>query len=127
MTRYAGLYEVIEAHKNRTFAWGECDCCLFVARVRDAMHGTNLEQALLAEYDCETGALRYIASQGGLDAAVSHFLGSPTDQRAVRGSVVLIDGGEGEAVGVCVGAKVVAMGPNGLRYLPRSEIKRVWL
>jgi hypothetical protein len=57
---------------------------------------------------------------------VSRYMGGPTNQRATRGDVVLIDGGEGDALGICLGSNVVAMGPKGLRYVPRAEIKLVW-
>jgi hypothetical protein len=120
------LFAVIEAHKSRPFVWGESDCCLFVARCIDAMTDNALAYLIRERYHDETSALRFIAEYGSLAAAVSRYLGDPVPRRAVRGDAVLFDGGEGDAVGICMGAKVVAMGPTGLRYVPRSEIKAVW-
>lgn len=124
----ARMHEVIDAHKGQPFVWGERDCCLFGARVHDAIYGTEIEAEVRAEYSDEASAIRYIAKHGGLCEAVSHHLGPPSNARAVRGDLVLFEGGEGDAVGVCIGSKVVAMGPNGLRYVHReaANIKAVW-
>jgi hypothetical protein len=122
----ARLYDVITDHSTREFAWGEADCCLFVARAVDAMQDTNLEAQLQSQYTDERSALTMIVIHGGLEQAVTSFLGEPTSLRAVRGDVVLIDGGEGDALGICMGSQVVAMGPAGLRNVPRAEIRKVW-
>lgn len=120
------LIDVIAAHESRAFEWGKDDCCLFVARAVDAMTGSDLEARLNSEYDDEYSALRLIATHGDLAGAVSHFLGQPADTYAGRGDVVLLAGGEGDALGICIGPHIVAMGPDGLRRLPRGEIKAVW-
>jgi hypothetical protein len=122
----ARLHEVIEAHKGRSFAWGGNDCCLFVARCVDAMTTNALAYLIRERYHDHASALRFMAEHGGLAGAVSRYLGDPSSERATRGDVVLIDGGEGDALGICLGAKVVAMGPEGVRYVPRAEIKMVW-
>lgn len=123
LERLAG---VISDHETRPFAWGRADCCLFVARAIDAMTDSDLEAQLAPLYQDEPGALRLIADSGSLEAAVSRFLGEPIEAFANRGDAVLIDGGEGDAVGICVGLYVVAMGPEGLHRVPRSEIRKVW-
>lgn len=123
---YSGLFEVIDAHRHRTFVWGRDDCCLFAARCYDALHGTQIEAALLAEYCDEDSAKRFLVSRGGLVEAVSSYIGQPSKERAVRGDVVSVDGGEGEALGICMGSKVICLGPTGLRHLPRSAILKAW-
>jgi hypothetical protein len=122
----ARLCDVIAAHKDREFAWGESDCCLFVARCIDAMTDNALAYLIREQYRDEASALRFIATHGSLQAAVSRYLGDASVGRAVRGDAVLIEGGEGDAVGICLGTQVVAMGPKGLRYVSRTEIKAVW-
>jgi hypothetical protein len=118
------LFAVIEEHRSRSFAWGSDDCGLFASRCYDAMHGTDIEQQLLAEY-ADASAQRLVASQS-MGELVSKHIGPPTDTRAVRGDIVTVDGGEGEALGVCLGSKVAALGANGLHYLSRSDITAVW-
>lgn len=123
LERLAG---VIADHTSRPFAWGRNDCCLFVARAVDAMTDTDLETRLSVRYSDERGALRMIADAGSLEAACSEFLGESCEDFASRGDAVLIDGGEGDAVGICIGMHVVAMGPQGLQKLARDVIRKVW-
>lgn len=119
------LFGVIEEHRNRPFAWSADYCALFVARCVDAMTDSDIELSLLAQYD--EGSAKRFAARGDLASAVTEYLGQPVEGRAVRGDVVLVDGGEGAALGICLGSKVVAMGASGLRYLPRAEIKLRWV
>lgn len=119
------LFDVIEAHRTRAFEWGKNDCCLFVARCIDAMTDSQLESSLASRYSDEVSALQFIRDSGGLQSAVSSYLGEPAQGRATRGDVVLIDGGQGDAVGVSLGSKTIAMGPTGLMVL-RTAVKAVW-
>jgi len=120
------MFAVIAEHKNRAFAWGVNDCCLFAARVRDAMTDSDYEAQISAAYSDEASALALIAQHGGLEGVVTHYLGESSVERATRGDVVLFDGGTGDMLGICVGAHIVAMGESGLRQIPRAEIKKVW-
>jgi len=120
------MWLAIEDHANTEFVWGVNDCCLFVARVVDAMTDSDLETDLNASYADEETALAYIASFGSLEAAVSSYLGQPEPGRPLRGDVVLIDGGAGPALGILVGGHIAGMGPNGFVYLPRGEALQRW-
>jgi hypothetical protein len=120
------LAQVIREHADREFAWARADCCLFIARSIDAMTDSDLETRLSVLYQDEVGGLRLIADHGSLEGAVSQFLGESVEEFANRGDAVLIDGGEGDAVGICIGLHVVAMGPQGLQKLPRTVIRKAW-
>ena len=120
------MWLAIDDHADTEFVWGVNDCCLFVARVVDAMTDSDIETQLNASYTDEKTALAYIASFGSLEAAVSSYLGQPEPGRPLRGDVVLIDGGEGPALGILVGGHIAGMGPNGFVYLPRSEALQRW-
>lgn len=122
------LYGVVEEHRARTFEWGRNDCCLFVARAVDAMTAWELEQQIGSQYSDEASALRLIAAHGGLAGAVSAFMGEGNAGRATRGDVVLFDGGEGEALGICLGKSIAAMGQDGLRFVERADaaITFIW-
>jgi hypothetical protein len=120
------MWLAIEDHADTEFVWGVNDCCLFVARVVDAMTDSDIETQLNAAYTDEETALAYIASFGSLEAAVSSHLGQPEPGRPLRGDVVLIDGGDGPALGILVGGYIAGMGPNGFVYLPRSEALQRW-
>jgi hypothetical protein len=120
------MWLAIEDHDSTEFVWGVNDCCLFVARVVDAMTDGDFEAQLNASYTDEETALAYIASFGSLEAAVSSHLGQPEPGRPLRGDVVLIDGGAGPALGILVGGHIAGMGPNGFVYLPRGEALQRW-
>ena len=120
------MFATIEAHADLPFEWGVNDCCIFVARVIDAMTGSVIEADLSAEYSDEETALAFIASHGSLEAAVSVFLGDPVPGMAMRGDAVLLDGGDGPAMGIMLGDVIAAMGPNGFVYVPRGEALMRW-
>lgn len=120
------MFAVIEQHLRRPFEYAQNDCSLFVARVVDAMTDSTFEAQILAEYKDEESALALIARHGSLSAAVSHYLGPPSNERALRGDVVMFDGGQGDAVGIWDGRQIVAMGESGLRSLRRTEVRQVW-
>jgi hypothetical protein len=120
------MYRVIDEHRTREFAWGVNDCCLFVARVRDAMTGSDIESQILLQYQDQASAQSFIATYGDLKTVASKYLGEPVEGRAVRGDAVLVDGGLGDALGIWDGKVALCMGPRGLRELPRSEVRCVW-
>jgi hypothetical protein len=118
------MFAQIDASTHMPFKWGVNDCCQFVARVVDAMTESNLVAQLT--YGNEDGALSCLYGHGSLEKAVTSFLGEPVADRATRGDVVLFQGGEGDSVGICIGNQIVGVGPEGLRRVPRSEIRTVW-
>ena len=109
------LYDVIEAHREAAFGWGEHDCCLFAARCVDAMCDTDYEAGLQAEYQDECSAMEYIASFGSIKSAVKSWLGKPQNLAFTqRGDVVLFDNDGREALGICLGRDIVTTGETGL-------------
>ena len=73
----------------------------------------------------DESAQRMVSSKSLTDL-ISAYIGPPTKARAVRGNIVTVDGGEGEAGGVCMGSKVYALGATGMRELDRKHIRSVW-
>ena len=122
----AQLWEQVEDHAGAQFEWGINDCCLFAARVVDAMTDSDFELELLSQYSDEATALAYIASHGSLEAAVTSHLGTPAEGRALRGDVVLCANDGNPCVGVCVGGTVACVGQSGLVFLPRQDIIKRW-
>lgn len=122
----AKMYETIAAHNDLEFEWGVNDCCLFSARVIDAMCGTDHEKTLKTKYTDEPSALAYIASEGGLDKAVSSFLGPALEGRPSRGDAVLVNVNKRELIGICVGKEIAIKSTHGIDYAPRSLIKAFW-
>jgi len=122
----AQMWAQVEDHSDAPFAWGINDCCLFVARVIDAMTETSHELELASQYTDEETALAYIASYGSLEAAVSSHLGQPEPGRPLRGDAVICTNNGNPCVGICVGSNVACMGQNGLVFLPRKDITTRW-
>ena len=121
------LYFQIDAHKERSFAWGDNDCCLFVARVVDAMCDTDHEMTLRDKYQDEQTALEYISLSGGIASAVDTFIGShKSEGRPMRGDVVLFNGENGETLGICVGRYIAAMGKDGVVFADRPSMICYW-
>jgi len=120
------MWSAIEDHTDAPFVWGLNDCCLFAARVVDAMTDSDFELELSSQYSDEETALAYIASHGSLEAAVTSHLGDPSPGRALRGDVVMVDGGNGHALGICVGGTVAALTDKGPLFMPRSAIITRW-
>lgn len=121
------LYFQIDSHKDRSFIWGDNDCCLFVARVVDAMSDTNHEMTLRDKYQDEQTALEYISLSGGIADAVDTFIGShKSEGRPMRGDVVLFNGENGETLGICVGRYIAAMGKDGVVFADRPSMICYW-
>lgn len=120
------MWHEIERWRVVPFGWGSNDCCLFVARVTDAICSSRHAEKLATNYHDEASALQYIKANGGIGPAVSQYIGQPERKRPTRGDVVLFDGPHGDTLGICVGADIAAMGPDGVVMLPKSAAKLTW-
>lgn len=120
------MFAVIDAHSGKEFEWGKNDCCLFAARVVDAMCDTEHEVALSQHYHDEKTALAYIKESVGIAEAVSTYIGEPKDGRPQRGDVVLIHCNDQDALGICVGRFIAVQTTNGVSYARRDTVLKVW-
>ena len=109
------------------FCYGAHDCCLFAARCIDAMTGSERAAELSTQYRDRRSALRFIASSGGIEGAISERLGSPVDGNAAGcGDVCLVPVEDGDGVGVCLGSSIAVAAESGLAMYPRSLSKKFW-
>lgn len=116
----------VEEWRSRAFAWGTADCCQFAAEVVEAITGDD-KRSLFPAYADEAAARAIIAANGGLSGLASAALGaSKHPSRAMRGDVVLLDRGEGELIGICIGSRIVAPGLQGLEFAPMSCALAAW-
>ncbi len=125
---HARLWAEIERRRALPFQWGASegaqDCCTFAAAIVDALTDSQHVAALLTHYHDEPSALDYIDDAGGIDAAISTFLGEPASLNfAQRGDVIGLVGDI--QVGVCIGHKVIAAGADGLIELPMWHVARI--
>jgi len=120
------MWTTIEAAAQTPFAWGQHDCCLFAASVVDAMTDSAHVADLQTRYTDEATALAFIADEGGLESAVSGYLGEAKTGRPQRGDVVMFEGEQGDTIGVCTGRDLVAAGPDGLVIVPKNATVKFW-
>lgn len=120
------MWSTIEQHQSTAFVWGENDCCLFAAKVVDAMCDSEFEKQLKEKYNDQDSAIRYIVEEGGMEKAVSGYLGESKTGRAQRGNVVLFEGALGETLGICIGSTIAAVSDSGVIYMPRSATICYW-
>lgn len=120
------MHSAIDYHKDKSFEWGKNDCCIFTARVIDAMCDSSLEEDLAKKYQDEKTALNYIKQSNGIKSAIESHLGKSEVGRPKRGDAVLFINDDREAVGICTGASIVSMGIFGISSVDRSNIICYW-
>jgi len=127
------MYEIIEDKKYQTFQWGTSDCLLFTADVVHALTGEDFAKDIRGKYDTLESAYQMLKefSGGGVIEAIEKLavdrngLEVPVP-RAQRGDVVIIETLLGDTLAVCIGEKVITVGPSGLVQLPLLDAKRAW-
>lgn len=119
------LAAFIEERRRDPFAWGERDC---VAVANDWVEACTGDRVFHVEHADEAGATAAIQAMGGLEAAVTRFLGAPMSNamKMHRGDVVLFESDRGPALGVCIGAEFVSQGKRGLVSYPITAVLRAW-
>lgn len=106
------------------FAFGHCDCCLFAARIAEAITGIDYSAAF--EYADEADAERLIAEAGGLSGLLTSILGDPVGVEALDyGDPCLVNVGDRfEFVGVWFGDKALSKSETSLVLGIRAEFVR---
>lgn len=124
------LIDTIEAAKGRPFAWGEADCCLFVADAVAVMTGRDPAEKLRGRYSTEKGALRTLGgdfAQAIEKLAAEFGLEEVPVAMAQRGDVVLLENGERMILGIIdTHGLICAMSATGVIQLPISQAVTAW-
>ncbi len=132
------LLAAVAAHRDRAFAWGTHDCCLFACDVIRDAGGVDYAAPFRGRYRTAAGAARALRrfAGGGLEAAAEKIaqdngLEEVPPLMAQRGDFVLVDETAGPApleaaLGVCLGETFVAAGPAGTVTLPLTRARRAW-
>jgi hypothetical protein len=119
---------IIEA-RRRPFAWGSHDCATWAFDLRRDLTGGPDHAALWrGRYRTPGGCKRVLRrlGWGSLEEGGRALLGAPMETvlLARRGDLAL--GGDPEAFGVCIGARVAFVAPQGLVTLPLSSCRLAW-
>lgn len=120
------MWSAIQRHDQDVFDWGRLDCCLFAAEVVDAMTGSQFVNALQRRYADKRSAARFLKDEGGLESAVTAYLGEPASGRATRGDVVMFNTPAGLCLGICVGQQIAAISSAGLLFFPGRMANKRW-
>jgi len=113
------LFAELEAARHKPYALGEHDCFRLACRVIEALTGVD-RWPEFAGYTTRREAMLKLARHGStFEAAGDWFFGAPSiDVRfARRGDICCIQDADGEKhLGVCVGADVALLAPDGLTH-----------
>ena len=121
------LWAYVDACAADSFVYGRSDCCTFVARCVDAMTGSGLAEQLTHCYHDRRSARRFIRAEGGIELAISGFLGdSIPGANARRGDACLIEVEDGLGVGMCLGATITVRGDGALIWYPLARAIAHW-
>jgi hypothetical protein len=124
------LAAFLQTRATTPFAWGANDCCTFAGDAVQIMTGNDPMRSLRGRYRTRRGAIRLIKQYGGIERLVQQVLGSPLPAAALasRGDVVLLPDmqGQGPALGICVGANLLAAGHHGTVAFPLSAALAAW-
>jgi hypothetical protein len=107
------------------FEWGANDCCLFAANAVMAMTGEDYAKEYRG-YKTAKGALGKLKDLGVEGVATKALGESKPPLFAQRGDVVAVKTNEEIALGICIGAKIAAVGQDGLVMLPMSQAIQAW-
>jgi len=120
------LLAFVRSRETAPFAWGANDCCSFGADAVLAETGTDLMADLRGRYSTAAGAARVTAKMGGIAAFLDVRLARTEPGLARRGDLVMFETVEGPALGVVVGARAAAAGPDGIIWVPSARWQQAW-
>jgi hypothetical protein len=125
MTSAASLADDLQAAAGKRFAWGECDCCLFVADWIKAVHGFDPAAGWRGVYSDERGARRALAMSGGLIRLMSLRMAAhgidPTDTPG-HGDIGAVETALGPTAAIRVSAGWACKSPAGLIAAPFKSL-----
>lgn len=108
------------------FEWATNDCCQFTLG-KWAEMATGVNHLTKYKYKTELGAAKILNKLGGIEELTTLHLGEPKPPMlAQRGDIVSFEHDEGMALGICIGAKIAAVGEHGLRLLSMSHAHKAW-
>lgn len=127
------LHACLDARARMPYDPVANNCAMLVLAVIEAVTGITPAEVLAVagvEMPGTTiGIARVLAEHGGMCGLAEVYFGKTPDPAilcAGRGDLALLDGNEGEVLGVVVNGGVIALTPKGLGTFPLTEAKGFW-
>lgn len=109
------LTTVLKAATQRSFLWGEHDCCLFAAECAEAMCGEDFAKDWRGTYHDEHGAKKALLRGGGsLEKVLARYLDEVPVKLAQRGDIAIVENVGSRCAGVIYAGAVWVPGESGL-------------
>lgn len=124
----ADLMHWIAERRKRTLRFGAFDCCTMCADYLIDLHGKDdLMHGLRGTYSDRAQALAVLSSHDGMRTMVEDRLGPMQPMvHCEAGAIVFGDFGEGDALGICCGHNIAAVGVRGLVFMPLTRGQGCW-
>lgn len=116
---------VSEAH-HTPFAWGEHDCCLWVANCVLAQTGIDPAKGIRGGYLGAREAVTMLETMGGLEGVGNRLGMRIPPLMAMHGDVGIVKGDDRDLMGLCNGDHWLVTGTNGLMSLPLDFALMAW-
>ena len=127
------LDDAITGAREKPFAWGQHDCCLFAADVAYAITGVDAAKSLRGTYSTQEEAALIISAAGGFNKlidglAAAHGWRQCATAAARRGDLVQYESPDhdGPALGVCIGSMCMFTGPEGIAFVKLDKCSSAW-
>lgn len=127
----AALDTFLQASRQRKFAYGSWDCCLFAAAAIHAMTGCDMAAPYRRCYGSRRASVRLVGSVASVAAKVfgAHGLSEVPPAMAQRGDAVLVHQSGRDALGVMAmdGCNALVLGLKGICSVPAiPNVIRAW-
>lgn len=124
----ANLRSYLAAQADAPFAFGSVDCGAFAGGAVEAMTGDNPHAAVAGKYKTMAGALRALKRLGHEDhiAYAASLLDEIDPLYAQFGDIAVVQGDDGPALGVVVGAHIEVRTPAGRGVVPLTDAVRAF-
>lgn len=119
------LAKIIAHAANQPFALDEHNCCFFAADCIQAITGIDPAHDLRG---CNAARVLKLRGVNALmdEKAEIYNMKPIRPMNARRGDICLLNAGNGETLGICLGAQIACPGNNGLVYFSLKHAIRAW-
>jgi hypothetical protein len=123
------LHDYIRSTARTPFALGQHDCATFATGWVLAATGRDISQGLAGRYRTYAGGLRQVRKLGYEDHVAliaAHLLERASLVDAVIGDIVVVQGEDGLALGICAGDHAQVLTERGVGAVDMAQVLRAF-